>query len=455
MKETLYTISLVLLFGLAHAQNECFEPDASIWLDTWKSCQESQGPNPNRSASHWIHYDFGGIQSLSKSWIWNTNEPGALETGIQEVVVDYSLDGENWQEWGEFTFEMGTGEAIYGGFAGPDFEGLEAQHVLITVLSNFGDPNCAGLSEIKFNLFYDQFLPETLDKEPNCDAPDYSQAAGIAGNISIILWHESENDQGYGIRIREVGSEEWLNYPVDEAVVYLDVLETGKSYEYQLRTWCNESWTQYSDTFQFTAIDHQLICGPPIASQIYFFSPLNAAIIWNLVPNVNRYRLQYREQGEETWTIVDVENLFYSIPNLKAGSIYEYQVQALCGDTWSEFSESRFFNAGTALEYGYFIEEDMTTDVINLQASIDIKVHPNPFHESIQLEYDSDESDILHVDVFDANGKKIWRDIFRTMPGMNQMNLDLPYLSDGIYMVQVSSIQSRGVFSEKLVKAGL
>jgi len=151
MKYHILFIALIFSFSTTLSAQDCFTPDASIWLNTWTSCQKSQNPKDAYGNTHWIQYNFGEIRTLSKSWVWNSNDPEKLDQGFNQVKIDYSTDGESWEYWGEMTFPKAEGEAIYGGFPGPDLVGIEAQFVLITVESTHG-ADCAGIAEIKFNL---------------------------------------------------------------------------------------------------------------------------------------------------------------------------------------------------------------------------------------------------------------------------------------------------------------
>ena len=145
------TIIIVLAFSL-NSYSQCF-PDRhnSTWFDGWVSCEASENPNPEHGVSHWIMYDFNHIYGLGDVHLWNTNDGNHLDWGLQLVVVDYSTDGVNWKELGEFTFEMASGESIYQGLSVADFDDEEARFVLITALENWGG-DCYGLAEIKFEV---------------------------------------------------------------------------------------------------------------------------------------------------------------------------------------------------------------------------------------------------------------------------------------------------------------
>ena len=153
---------------------DCFEADASIWKNTWSSCSKSMNPNSDHGNSHWIMYNLGEIRNMSKSWIWNCNDPDQLDRGFAVIEIDYSLDGSNWTNWGQFSCPKAEGHVIYSGFEGPDLQGIKCQFILLTVLSNHGNPNCSGIAEIKFNLF-----PGYEESLVSLDHMDFDSDEGI------------------------------------------------------------------------------------------------------------------------------------------------------------------------------------------------------------------------------------------------------------------------------------
>jgi hypothetical protein len=91
------------------------------------------------------------IYQLGQMHIWNTNTPDYLNYGIENAVIDVSIDGVNWTEVGQFTFQQADGTSTYEGFEGPNLEGFEGRYLLITGLSNYGGL-CYGISEIKVDI---------------------------------------------------------------------------------------------------------------------------------------------------------------------------------------------------------------------------------------------------------------------------------------------------------------
>jgi len=151
MKNILIIISLFFLAQNIFAQ--CNENRHSTnWYDGWISCEQSTNPNTANENSHWLMYNFKQIYHLNQIHIWNLNDPNNLNAGVKEVILDYSLDGNNWINWGTFTVEKANGIGIYSGVEGPDLQGLAAQYVLITAKSTWGGQTCAGFGEIRFEV---------------------------------------------------------------------------------------------------------------------------------------------------------------------------------------------------------------------------------------------------------------------------------------------------------------
>jgi hypothetical protein len=121
------------------------------WTDTWVSCTTSLSPNILRGESHWFMMDLGYNYTLGQSKLWNYNAPENLDRGIQDYFIDYSLDGTNWTELGQYILNQTNGSGYYEGEAGPNFNQLNARYILITPISNYGG-ECYGLSEIKIAI---------------------------------------------------------------------------------------------------------------------------------------------------------------------------------------------------------------------------------------------------------------------------------------------------------------
>jgi len=104
----------------------------------------------------WIAFEFDKVYKLHKLWVWNTNEffEPMLGTGFKDVVIEYSIDGNDYTTLGTtHQFAQAPGTDDYAHNTTVDFEGLTAKYVRLTANSNWGGrlPQY-GLSEVR--LFY-------------------------------------------------------------------------------------------------------------------------------------------------------------------------------------------------------------------------------------------------------------------------------------------------------------
>lgn len=175
-------VSVQSLFG-----QQCLEDRHTTNItDSWMSCQKTMNPNNISGNTHWILYNFDSLRSLFESTIWNLNHPDYLNDGVKRIRIDHSLDKVNWTYWGEVNIPKAAARSDYLGEFGPDFNGLETRHLLLTVIQTYGDQNCAGFSEIKI-LTEDPNCPNQLvfDSNDNMFGIENYQAIGIIVNNTI------------------------------------------------------------------------------------------------------------------------------------------------------------------------------------------------------------------------------------------------------------------------------
>ncbi len=153
MKNKYFFALLITAFLGTSLYGQCLDDlHTPFAKDSWVSCEISANPNSARPASHWIMYDLGYEYVLDSTHIWNLNTWSRKEAGIQEAVIDYSLNGQEWFTLDTFVIDEAPASYKYQGVPGPSFDNTQARYVLITALSNWGDPECTGLSEIRFTL---------------------------------------------------------------------------------------------------------------------------------------------------------------------------------------------------------------------------------------------------------------------------------------------------------------
>ena len=439
MKSLLYSLvfQLLLVQGLFA---QCFEPDASIWLDTWASCSMSSNPKAEYGSSHWIQYDFGEVRQLSKTWVWNTNDPSELDRGFNQVKVDYSIDGSEWIYWGEMNFPMAPGTAIYGGFPGPDLVDLEARFVLLTASSNHGDPSCSGLAEIKFNL-----LPEIQDEFPEVieDCEELAEIEAYVEELTpteayISFWSETVGDVYYVFQYWIAGTEEIIEIDLEEPELFLEFLEPNTTYEYRITVECEEELFE-SELFSFTTPDIEDSCLRVDDIWLIEATGTNATIGWEGVGDEDFYYIRYGLEddpyleGEE-----EVEGFSIALSNLEPNTDYQLRVGLEC-EEYAVYSAPFYFST------------EGTTSTFDPKEMAFFKVFPNPTRGQFNLEYYSQEQDYLHYTIITTLGEVVLRNNQTLTQGQNIFQLDLTSLPDGLYLIQ-GHTQGQQQISGRIVK---
>jgi hypothetical protein len=170
IKSYIYFFLIGCLFPLnVSAQIQC-DNEGNVWDKSWVSCSKTANPNPARANSHWLLFEFDIAESISTTKLWNANRPGESTRGVRDMYVDYSIDGTNWVSLGTFRVNRTTESQYYVGTDGPDFGGIFVKKILFTVQTTYGDPNCASLSEVQFNID-ETACYGTLDECNVCDGP--------------------------------------------------------------------------------------------------------------------------------------------------------------------------------------------------------------------------------------------------------------------------------------------
>ena len=104
----------------------------------------------------WIQYEFSDVQKLDSMKVWNSNSAAemAIGWGVKDVVIEYSVDGENWDMLEEVSqFSRASGSPTYSQYDEVDLGGLAAKYVRLNIQSNWGGILMSySLSEVQFYM---------------------------------------------------------------------------------------------------------------------------------------------------------------------------------------------------------------------------------------------------------------------------------------------------------------
>lgn len=460
MKQLTY-LFLLHFICIQYTQAQCFQADATIWKDTWASCTKTANPNTDYSNSHWIQYNFDSVRNLSKTWVWNTNDPTQLTQGFKQVSIDYSEDGKSWTNWGQMDFPKATGAAIYSGFSGPDLQNIKAQYLLITALSNHGHATCAGLAEIKFNLLppTDTTIPES-DEEAEEEEDEESEIdiCSLIEEIELDGFMEVEvafNEAFVFIEIEEEILEEWPLFfeyrkeganwesmAIESVEMVLENLEAGATYEYRIALTCGDEFNKSpSEFFQMRS------CTRVGDISIEEITETEAYFLWPTT-DLDYYLIELNVVGEEDIMEYETEESELFLEELNPSTDYEVRVGTECSEEiiWSE-----------PLSFTTEFEiSDVTTPISNKVELTTKQVHlfPNPTPGQLTIRIKTAVKDVLNYSISDVNGQILYRNVSKIHSGTNDLKLDVSNLPNGTYWLHGLTLNQRVGISEQIIKVG-
>lgn len=135
-------------------------------------------------AQNWVEFDFGTPQKLNAICVWNYNDTWHTNQGVRKMSVSAWTSGTGWQK---ILAEQQIDQAEGGdGYDEPTIIKLDAttvQKVRFDALTNLGDPDYVGLSEVQF---FGPLGPQAVRAYP----PD--GAAGVNFNDLELAWVTGE-----------------------------------------------------------------------------------------------------------------------------------------------------------------------------------------------------------------------------------------------------------------------
>ncbi|MHC4748776.1 MAG: LamG-like jellyroll fold domain-containing protein [Planctomycetota bacterium] len=154
--------------------------DKTMWLS------KADGPQPT-----WIQYEFDKVYKLHEMLVWNYNMQFEYIAGfgLQDVKIEYSVNNSDWDVLsGVPQFTKATGQGVYVHDTPVDFKGVLAKYVKITAISNWGDSNQYGLSEVRFT-----YIP-VWPREPNPD----DEAINVEPDV-VISWRAGREAETHNL----------------------------------------------------------------------------------------------------------------------------------------------------------------------------------------------------------------------------------------------------------------
>ena len=256
-----------------------------------------------------------------------------------------------------------------------------------------------------------------------CAPPADIQFTEITDSSVLVTWGANIAANQWQIEFRNITETEWQIIDCEENCGLsrdtLSGLMAGTTYELHVRFHCVEGWSSWSQTGTFTT--NLSSCGVPSDITVETFAD-SAFISWTLIEDIDGWQLEYKAEGDESWTVVDCTDdcdlTEKGLPELESNTNYTLRIRNKCGENFGNWSEEKTFTTDEEIGIRKYDWEN------------NITIYPNPVNEYVYIEI-SDDLKIQTFSLFDIYGKLI-----RTEPVNNQnMKVDLQPLPSGFYFI--------------------
>jgi hypothetical protein len=161
---------------------------------------------------------------------------------------------------------------------------------------------------------------------------------------AVVGWEGEYSDLKYELRYKELGETEWNTVnDLGNNSYYLDELIPSTEYELQVRSFCQDSPSEYSSTYYFSTS----ACESPTNINAMAIENNSISLTWNEVNGVSEYTIEYQGYTDEWKSITTIENSV-TLNQLESGTLYSVKLRSDCSDVYTSS----------------FIEEDFITDCL-------------------------------------------------------------------------------------------
>ncbi len=357
-------ISMLFMQSAVYADNA---PEAATKNFTTVACNgfeycESFG---NIASSEWIEsFQFGAIDNVTGTdggyadyTSFSTDvipgntydifcEPGltASWTEYFSVWIDFNQDGELDNDT-ELVFQPdGGSDPVMGTVTIP--LGAIPGSTLMRVAMKFASVSTPCEAGFTFGEVEDYCV--NIINPDFCYNP-YVQILDIGEESAFLDWNEVMIAQGYDLRYRELGTFIWTDIYTTEDSLTLTDLEDCTEYEFQLRTDCDTTMTDYSTSYVFSTFG----CGACIdyeycesLSNGSFFEYINRVAI-NDLDNTSGDNMGYADFGSDFTTVLNNDST-YILTLEPFYTFFEYNVYWM---VWIDYNQDGDFDDANELIY--------------------------------------------------------------------------------------------------------
>lgn len=181
-----------------------------------------------------------------------------------------------------------------------------------------------------------------------CTIPTVLSATSITSSTALLNWDAIASASSYNVQYRIAGTSTWTSTTSTANNKSISLLSSSSNYEWQVQSVCASGTSSFSSSSAFTTLSPCSILVNLISSSI---TSNSAQLNWTGSTGATGYNIQYKVAGTSTWTATTSSTNTNLISGLSASSIYDWQVQSICGIEISSWSSVQTFTTGTSVSF--------------------------------------------------------------------------------------------------------
>ena len=267
----------------------------------------------------------------------------------------------------------------------------------------------------------------TVSAGADCTTPTglAVSAAGLAN------WNAVSGAVSYEVRYGITGTSQstWTTLSTTTTSVQLTGLQSGSTYEVQVRTICAGGQSSaFSESTLFNG------CPPP-TNITFAASGTNVTASWTAAPGATQYTVSWRRSTVDNWTSTTTGNTSYTIQNLIPGATYRFRIRSRCGTTFGPWSQ----------EFTFTVPASREAEAMALSANETLTVYPNPSQGIFTATLATESDTRADMAVTDLAGRIIYRTTVSVVAGSNDIPVDISKFAKGVYMLQIKAARTHTV----------
>lgn len=172
----------------------------------------------------------------------------------------------------------------------------------------------------------------------NCGMADSLFATNINFSSATIGWKPVANAVNYMLQFKLATDTAWTTTYQTGATIQFNNLNALSTYEFRVLTQCNTGNSIFTNPYSFTTTAVPLPCNNPDSLYAIVSSHSTATIGWRNAQYATGYNLRYKAFTNVNWIEASVQGNNLSLTDLLPTSTYEFQVQTICANGLSIWS---------------------------------------------------------------------------------------------------------------------